>query len=81
MNAKEFHAKHGRKTVDQLREKLNISLDYWYHIKNNVCGVSTEKAVQLALASDEITAGDGMQVVDLLRIRDLPAHIVGTGKE
>jgi hypothetical protein len=33
------------------------------------------------LVSDEITAGDGMQVVDLLRLQDLPARIVGTGKE
>jgi hypothetical protein len=33
------------------------------------------------MASDEITAGDGMQIVDLLRLRDLPARVVGTGKD
>ena len=81
MNAKEFHDKHGRKIVDQVREKIGMSLCYWYNIKNGQVGVSSEKALTMAIASDEVTAGDGMQVVDLLRLRDLPARIVGTGKE
>jgi hypothetical protein len=81
MNALEFHDKHGRRIVDKLLSRMGLSLCSWYHIKNGVRTVSPERAVLLALVSDEITAGDGMQVVDLLRLQDLPARIVGTGKE
>lgn len=81
MNAQEFHAKHGRKAVDKVREQLNMSLDYWYHIKNGVCGVSPEKAVKLAETSDEVAPGDGMKIIDLLGLRDIPSRLVGTGKE
>jgi hypothetical protein len=81
MDANEFHQKHGRKIVDQVREKLGMSLCSWYHIKNYARPVTPDRAVKLAIASDEITAGDGMQIVDLLRLRDLPARVVGTGKD
>lgn len=81
MNAKEFHDKHGPKVVRQMRDKIGLSLQYWYHMKNGVCGVSAQKAVELAKASDEVAPGQGMKVIDLLGLRDLPSYLVGTGKE
>lgn len=81
MNAKEFHDAQGPKVVRQMRDKIGLCLQSWYHIKNGVHGVSVNKAIELAKASEEVAPGEGMKIVDLLGLRDLPAYLVGSGKD
>jgi len=79
LNAKEFADKHGRDAVYKVCEKVGISLIYWSRIKNLHCTVSSARALELARASDEVT-GDPMTVVDLLRMREVPSRVTGSGR-
>jgi hypothetical protein len=79
MTAQEFYKKYGRKVVREVCAKIGMREVYWNNIKNEHTAVSVHKALELAKASDEVT-GDPMTVVDLLRLRDLPSRIVGSGR-
>lgn len=83
MTPKEWSKKYGRKAVKEMCEKVGVSLVYWRNVKNLHSPVSTARALQFARASDEVSGGDPMTVVALLRLQDQPAHIVGhaRGKE
>jgi hypothetical protein len=76
VNAKEFHDKHGLEAVQKVCQKLGVSHNYWKGVKGLHRTVGVKRAVEFAVASDEVT-GDPMTVVDLLRLSELPPHIVG----
>jgi hypothetical protein len=78
MTAQEWSKKYGKKAVREMCAKVGVSLVYWRNVKNQHSSVSTARALEFARASDEVSGGDPMTVVSLLRLDDLPARIVGS---
>jgi hypothetical protein len=80
MTPQEWSKKYGKKAVREMCEKVGVSLVYWRNVKNQHSPVSTARALEFAKASDEVSGGDPMTVVALLRLLDQPARIVGTSR-